>query len=114
MEYFVIPELPDLRFPWYGRMSFDLWRPLRQHVYARDQGLCRYCGKPTESYQCHCHHILALADGGTNHPSNLKTSCPTCHKSKHPWMLDPLARLGAADTASTPKSGEAFDNSPGF
>lgn len=93
--FFEIPELPGLRFPWYGRMNLDLWRPLRQHVYQRDGGCCRYCGIPVELFECHIHHVAELvATAGTNHPSNLKVSCVKCHKEKHPWMKDPLARLG--------------------
>lgn len=91
---FELPELPGLRFPWYGRMPDDLWHPLRQFVYERDEGKCRYCGKHTELYECHCHHVLPLSEGGTNHPTNLKILCPDDHKRRHPFMLDPLARLG--------------------
>lgn len=90
---FEIPELPGYRFPWYGRMPLDLWRVLRQYVYERDEGKCRYCGEHTELYDCHCHHVLDLQHGGTNHPSNLKTLCRVCHKKRHPFMLDPLQRI---------------------
>lgn len=91
---FGIPELPGYRFPWYGRMPHDLWQPLRQYVYERDGGICQYTGKPVELYKCHCHHVLALSEGGTNHPSNLKTSAKKAHERIHPHMLDPLARFG--------------------
>ena len=36
MLCFQIDKLRPLRFPWDGRMSQDLWRPLRQFVYERD------------------------------------------------------------------------------
>lgn len=83
---FTIEELPGLRFPWYTRMPLELWRPLRQYVYERDGGKCRYCGEVVELYKAHVHHVLDLQYSGVNHPSNLKVSCIPCHKEKHPWM----------------------------
>lgn len=65
-----------------------MWRPLRQYVYERDGGKCRYCGKIVELYRAHVHHILDLQFSGTNHPSNLKVACVPCHKEKHPFMKD--------------------------
>jgi 5-methylcytosine-specific restriction endonuclease McrA len=90
---FTLPELPGLRFPWYTRMPIDLWRQLRQFVYQRDNGACQYCGESTELFNCHCHHVLELSEGGTNHPSNLKTLCRECHKKRHPFMLSAIERL---------------------
>lgn len=83
---FQIPELTGLDFPWYTRMTQTLWRPLRQYVYQRDNGKCRYCDTSIELYACHCHHVLELNQGGTNHPDNLKTACIPCHEKKHPFM----------------------------
>jgi 5-methylcytosine-specific restriction endonuclease McrA len=83
---FELPELSGYRFPWYGRMPDDLWRILRQFVYERDGEKCQYCDDQTELFDCHCHHVLPLSEHGTNHPSNLKTSCKPCHKERHPFM----------------------------
>ena len=90
---FELDDLPGYHFPWYTRMPIDLWRKMRQYVYERDRGRCCYCGAPTELFDCHCHHVLELYEGGTNHPSNLKTLCRPCHKRRHPHMLSPLERL---------------------
>jgi 5-methylcytosine-specific restriction endonuclease McrA len=79
-------EYPGKKFPWFKRPPEYLWRLLRQYVYARDDGKCNYCGKLTELFECHIHHVLELNQGGTNHPSNLKVSCKDCHKEKHPFM----------------------------
>ena len=91
--YFTIPELPGLRFPWYGRMSLETWRPLKQYVYQRDGGQCQYCKEQTQYEYTHCHHVLELFEGGTNHPSNLKTLCVKCHKGRHPFMKNASDRL---------------------
>lgn len=71
----------------------SLWRPLRQWVYQHDQGKCQYCGELVELTSCHCHHGLPLSEGGTNHPSNLKTLCATHHKNRHPFMKSAHERL---------------------
>lgn len=82
---FHIPEL-DVYVPWYGRPSLEIWHKVKQFVYERDKGKCQYCGQPVEYRQSHCHHVLELSQGGTNHLSNLKTLCVPCHESRHPYM----------------------------
>lgn len=91
-KFFQVDNL-SLLFPWYGRMNLDLWRPLRQWVYNRDKGICQYCQNPVEFKSHHCHHIFELGSGGTNHPTNLKTSCISCHKIRHPFMKTANDRL---------------------
>jgi 5-methylcytosine-specific restriction endonuclease McrA len=89
---FTLDELPGLYFPWYTRMAVELWRPLRQHVYQRDNGRCCYCGQAVELFTCHIHHVLELSQSGTNHPMNLKTLCVPCHEKRHPHMQDAVKR----------------------
>ena len=93
MKHFAIPELPDLRFPWFGRPPIDLWVRLKQHVYQRDLGRCCYCKQQVEYRLTHCHHTLELSEGGTNHPTNLKTLCRPCHKNRHPFMRNAKEKL---------------------
>ena len=84
--FFELKEFPQIRFGWFSRLSMDVWVILKQHVYQRDEGKCQYCNQPTEYLKTHCHHVLELSEGGTNHPSNLKTLCQGCHKERHPFM----------------------------
>lgn len=88
MDYFELPEYPNLKFPWYKRPSKYLWNILRKFVYSRDNGICNYCKFNFELFQTHIHHVLELSEGGTNHPTNLKLLCIDCHKIKHPFMQD--------------------------
>jgi 5-methylcytosine-specific restriction endonuclease McrA len=85
-NYFIIPQIDGVRFPWHGRPQIDDWIKLKQFVYQRDEGICQYCLQPVEYMHTHCHHVLELSEGGTNHPSNLKTLCRECHKVRHPFM----------------------------
>lgn len=93
MATFTIDEIPGKRFPWYGRMTIELWLPLKQYVYQRDGGACQYCGEPTAYEKSHCHHVLELSEHGSNHPSNLKTLCHDCHKKRHPFMKSAREKL---------------------
>lgn len=93
MKHFIISELPDLRFPWFSRPPIELWIMLKQYVYQRDKGLCQYCKQQTEYRSTHCHHVLELSEGGTNHPTNLKTLCVPCHKERHPYMKTAKEKL---------------------
>lgn len=43
-------------------------------------GLCKYCRKPLTKF--HVDHIVALAKGGSNWPSNLCLACPSCNLKK--------------------------------
>jgi 5-methylcytosine-specific restriction endonuclease McrA len=48
---------------------------------VKQNGKCKACGVDvTAGY--HVDHIVALACGGTNWPSNLQILCPTCNMSK--------------------------------
>lgn len=53
---------------------------LRVLIYERDNYICQYCGRHTQSP--HCDHILPFSRGGADHPSNLVTACPECNWSK--------------------------------
>jgi 5-methylcytosine-specific restriction endonuclease McrA len=85
--------LNDKRYPWFSRMPIEQWREIRQFVYERDGGLCQHCGNLTHFDECHIHHVLELSEGGTNHPSNLKTLCKKCHKIRHPFMFSAKEKL---------------------
>lgn len=55
--------------------------------YEQQDGKCYWCQRPLEGVY-HVDHVIALARGGTNWPSNICCACPSCnqHKStKMPW-----------------------------
>lgn len=69
-----------------GRLTGRPWRRLREQVLRRDQYLCQ-CEEcalrlvPLSADEVD--HIIALAKGGTDHPSNLRAiRSDPCHKRK--------------------------------
>jgi hypothetical protein len=56
------------------------WPALRRQILQRDQGRCQY-QDPKTGHTCHSRHqvevdhIIPLALGGTNHPTNLRALC---------------------------------------
>ena len=58
------------------------WRALRRFVFARDNGLCFFCGLPAILRQAH--HLVHLEDGGAPlDPANIVTTCGPCHRQHH-------------------------------
>lgn len=55
------------------------WITLRQLILERDNGQCQLCGCNATQYEVD--HIRRVVDGGTDHPSNLRTLCHDCHAS---------------------------------
>lgn len=58
--------------------------------YRRQKGKCYWCGVRIKDNKYHVDHIIPLARGGTNDPSNLVVACPKCNLSKsdklpHEW-----------------------------
>jgi len=51
-------------------------------LFKLQKGRCAYC-KTSLINAKHLDHIMPLALGGTNWPTNLQWLCPTCNMSKH-------------------------------
>jgi 5-methylcytosine-specific restriction endonuclease McrA len=51
-------------------------------VFQRDGFRCVYCGATPKQSQLHVDHIVPVAKGGTDHPSNLATACVECNLGK--------------------------------
>jgi hypothetical protein len=54
----------------------------RFEVFKRDGFTCRYCGRESPEVILEIDHILALANGGSDDPINLATSCWDCNRGK--------------------------------
>lgn len=60
------------------RASTAEWKRTRLQVLERDGYRCRICGAPANEVD----HITEWSDGGTDHPSNLRTLCTPHHRAK--------------------------------
>jgi 5-methylcytosine-specific restriction endonuclease McrA len=75
-----------------------LWPRIKAAVLRRDHCACQDCGVVFDKGRCkiydrnrggrrgwsweylEVHHIVPRSRGGSDHPGNLKTLCPTCHR----------------------------------
>lgn len=63
-------------------------------ILLAQKGKCAYCRKRTER-KYHVDHIIPLSRGGSNAPSNLQITCPSCNMKKAAMMpLEFAKRLG--------------------
>jgi hypothetical protein len=59
-----------------------LSKRIRFEIFKRDGFKCAYCGAPPTAGVLHVDHITPVAEGGTDDPENLVTSCPGCNLGK--------------------------------
>jgi hypothetical protein len=55
----------------------DRWR-----IFARDSFTCQYCGRRPPDVALELDHRVAFANGGSDAPENLVTSCFDCNRGK--------------------------------
>lgn len=78
------------------------WKPNRNEAVDRDEAECQSCGAAGLG-MVEAHHLIPRTAGGPNHPKNLITLCPDCHKKAHkrlseihqtdPELLDQLREV---------------------
>lgn len=70
---------------------------LRYEILRRDSHTCRYCGASAPDAPLRVDHVTPVALGGTDHPSNLATSCEPCNSGKSSTIegFVPQARIEA-------------------
>ena len=88
------------REPWRLRYAWPSYRRARQEAIGRTRGACSVCGRAcaerrggewkTARLGGEVHHIVPLADGGTDDADNLMLVCKSCHAK-----LDTAARRRA-------------------
>ena len=71
---------------------------LRYEVLRRDNHCCRYCGAAAPDVQLTVDHVVPVALGGSDDPTNLVTACRPCNSGKAASAPDsPLVADVAAD-----------------
>lgn len=75
-------------------------RRLRFEILRRDNHTCRYCGRSAPEVPLRVDHVVPVALGGSDDPSNLVTACEPCNSGKSSVPVDsPLVDDVAADAA---------------
>lgn len=72
---------------------------LRFEIYRRDDHTCRYCGARAPEATLTVDHIVAVALGGGDDPSNLVTACVDCNAGKSSVPADAPLVAQVADDA---------------
>lgn len=81
---------------------------LRYEVLRRDNHACRYCGATAPDVKLTIDHVVPVALGGTNEPSNLVAACVDCNGGKSSSSPDaPLVDDVARDALRWSKAMEA-------
>lgn len=78
------------REPWRREYGSEVYRRARQQAIAKAKGRCCDCGRACawfdgERWRCaggEVHHVVALSEGGTSDPSNLRLVCRSCHAKR--------------------------------
>jgi len=55
---------------------------IREEVLTRDGYRCRICGASSDEDYLEIDHLRPVSQGGTNAPSNLRTLCRRCNRSR--------------------------------
>lgn len=75
----------------------SLGKRARFEIFKRDGFRCRYCGADPVKTVLHVDHVVAVANGGSNEPDNLITSCRECNSGKSNVPLEQNRYAPAAD-----------------
>lgn len=74
-------------------------RRLRYEVLRRDGHACRYCGAVAPAVHLTVDHVIPVALGGSDEPTNLVTACRECNAGKAASAPDAPIVANVADDA---------------
>lgn len=60
----------------------NLARQYLDTIYQRDNATCHLCHQHVPRPQATLDHIVALNNGGTDHPTNLALACHSCNSNR--------------------------------
>lgn len=72
---------------------------LRFEILRRDNHQCRYCGGTAPDVPLRVDHVVPVALGGSDDPSNLVTACEPCNSGKSSVPADAATVANVADDA---------------
>lgn len=70
------------------RLEYERQREVRDNALRRSRGCCELCGQrgfitASGRFYLETHHIIPLAEGGLDSPTNVAALCPTDHRRAH-------------------------------
>lgn len=65
-----------------NRQRKSITKDLRFFVFQRDNFKCRYCGVSSQQAPLQVDHVVAIANGGDHHHTNMVTACRECNLGK--------------------------------
>ena len=66
-------------YPFPADGSINRNRQYREEILSRDQHRCQSCEQPKAIGDLEVHHVIPVAQGGLDEPTNLVTLCKYCH-----------------------------------
>lgn len=80
-----------------ARLRYELQRSgiTTTALYLRDRGICHICGEQVLSTEAEPDHVIPLARGGANDPSNVKLSHRSCNRRKSGKLMSELLQDSA-------------------
>lgn len=73
---------------------------LRHEIFRRDNHTCQSCGAKAPDAKLEPDHVIPVALGGSDHPSNLQTLCGDCNAGKSATPPDAATVAKVADDAT--------------
>lgn len=64
---------------------------IRFKILEKSAFRCHYCGTPSRETKLVIDHVVPLAKGGADHPSNMVASCIPCNGGKSDCILEVVA-----------------------
>lgn len=84
-EHLSIPAPSVVRLTYFVHVPFRARASLtRRAVFARDEWVCQYCGKPAENVD----HVIPRSRGGGHTWENVVASCRRCNAKKENHLFD--------------------------
>ncbi len=92
-----------------GRGSIP--KQMRREIYERDSYTCQFCNKVFSPEHLTIDHLIPLARGGLDEPTNWVTACRSCNQQKADKPLEEFAASLEIDIESLPVHGDSvIDN----
>lgn len=85
-------------------------RVVKDNILRRDDYTCRFCGQRFEARELTIDHLIPIARGGLDEPTNYVTCCESCNQRKADMPLEEFARTVNIQVEELPVHGDPVVN----